>query len=76
MRLEDDPKIQTVTLKSCGQKWRAFKNTLRDKYMDKNICPRRKYTFLEPQIWQEFCRIEHYNDEKLVRFTSSCTIIV
>ncbi|PWA96447.1 hypothetical protein CTI12_AA039260 [Artemisia annua] len=65
MRLEDDDKIQGVTLKSCGSKWRAFKNTLRASYMVMNIRPRSKYTFLEPQVWKEICRIEHYNEEKL-----------
>ena len=76
MRLEEDKTIKEYTLKSCGAKWRAFKTTLRSEYMLKNICPRETYTFLDPKIWKEFCRIEHYTDQKLVHFTYSCTFII
>ncbi|GKD17486.1 hypothetical protein Tco_1206644, partial [Tanacetum coccineum] len=67
MRLEDDDTIKSYTLKSCGQKWRAFKNTLRNDYMLKKRCPRGTYTFLEPSVWKDFCRNEHYTEEKRKR---------
>ncbi|GJX57683.1 hypothetical protein Tco_0287580 [Tanacetum coccineum] len=67
MRLEDDDTIKSYTLKSCGQKWRAFKNTLRNDYMLKKRCPRGTYTFLEPSVWKDFCRNEHYTEEKRVK---------
>ncbi|GJT62348.1 hypothetical protein Tco_1005881 [Tanacetum coccineum] len=67
MRLKDDDTIKSYTLKSCGQKWRAFKNTLRNDYMLKKRCPRGTYTFLEPSVWKDFCRNEHYTKEKRKR---------
>nr|GFB47194.1 hypothetical protein [Tanacetum cinerariifolium] len=67
MRVEDDDTIKSYTLKSCGQTWRAFKNTLRNEYMLKKRCPRGTYTFLNPSVWKDFCCNEHYTEEKQKR---------
>ena len=65
-RLENDD-AKKPTLVSCGTKWKAFKTTLRGEYMLKNISPIKKWTFIEPHVWKEFCRIEN-TPEKHVCF--------
>ncbi|GKB39825.1 hypothetical protein Tco_0884767, partial [Tanacetum coccineum] len=57
-RLENND-VKVPTLLSCGTKWKAWKTKLRGYYMLKNISPIGKWTYIEPHVWEEFCRKEN-----------------
>ncbi|GJZ67714.1 ulp1 protease family, C-terminal catalytic domain-containing protein [Tanacetum coccineum] len=57
-RLENDD-VKKRTLVSCGTKWKAFKTKLRVKFMLKKVSPLQKWTFIEPNVWEEFCQNEN-----------------
>ncbi|GJT81278.1 ulp1 protease family, C-terminal catalytic domain-containing protein [Tanacetum coccineum] len=57
-RLENDD-VKKRTLVSCGNKWKAFKTKLRVKFMMKRVSPCMKWTFIQPNVWEEFCQKEN-----------------
>nr|GEW81256.1 hypothetical protein [Tanacetum cinerariifolium] len=57
-RLENDD-VKKRTLVSCGTKWKAFKTKLRVKFMVKNVSPLQKWSFIQPNVWEELCQNEN-----------------
>ncbi|GJW96128.1 hypothetical protein Tco_0177936 [Tanacetum coccineum] len=56
-RLKNDD-CKTQVLKQCNHSWKSFKKDLRTNYMYKKLSPCDKYTFIEPNIWEEFVKME------------------
>ncbi|GKD50571.1 transposon protein, partial [Tanacetum coccineum] len=56
-RLKNDD-CKTQVLKQCNHSWKSFKKDLRTKYMYKKKSPCDKYTFIEPDIWEKFVKME------------------
>ncbi|GJY31183.1 ulp1 protease family, C-terminal catalytic domain-containing protein, partial [Tanacetum coccineum] len=56
-RLKNDD-CKTQVLKQCNHSWKSFKKDLRTSYMYRKLSPCDKYTFIEPNIWEEFVKME------------------
>ncbi|GKD31978.1 hypothetical protein Tco_1242756, partial [Tanacetum coccineum] len=69
-RLENDD-VKKRTLVSCGTKWKAFKTKLRVKFMMKRVSPCMKWTFIEPNVWEEFCQNENTPAKNKLRAQAS-----
>ncbi|GJY75647.1 hypothetical protein Tco_0480763, partial [Tanacetum coccineum] len=69
-RLENDD-VKKRTLVSCGNKWKAFKTKLRVKFMVKNVSPLQKWTFIQPNVWEEFCQNENTPEKNKLRAQAS-----
>ncbi|GJU65185.1 ulp1 protease family, C-terminal catalytic domain-containing protein [Tanacetum coccineum] len=69
-RLENDD-VKKRTLVSCGNKWKAFKTKLRVKFMMKRVSPCMKWTFIQPNVWEEFCQKENTPEKNKLRAQAS-----
>ncbi|GJW40863.1 ulp1 protease family, C-terminal catalytic domain-containing protein [Tanacetum coccineum] len=70
-RLENDD-VKKRTLVSCGTKWKAFKTKLRVKFMVKNVSPLQKWTFIQPNVWEELCQNEN-TPEKMYKLRAQAS---
>nr|GEV53031.1 hypothetical protein [Tanacetum cinerariifolium] len=69
-RLENDD-VKKRTLLSCGTKWKAFKTKLRVKFMLMKVSPLQKWTFIEPNVWEEFYQNENTPAKNKLRVQAS-----